>query len=308
MGGMTMIEILVVMAIIAILIGIIFAGLSYSLRSANASQTKAILADLSAMVAEAELIKPLPDFLQEPTLNARTDLEPYGKSVTVNNNTYTYVPQYLEVDTVPGDSRGHQPLDVALGSGSLGLSGSTSYTITTNINNGGPTVPAGSASPAEAYTAYVLSKLSALPKNQELLSKIPGTRFTQVTITTPKVITTWYENPPGSGSFTEGYWPPQTAKLPLILPVPLDAWGHEIYFVPGGGLVNSTAASAGIPLATPTSSTGNGLWSSVVNPSTGTYSIGQNSVTSPTGKAFWVSAGPDGDMLMGDDNIYSFTP
>jgi type II secretory pathway pseudopilin PulG len=314
---MTMVEILVVIAIIAILIGLIFAGLAFSLRSSNVSQTKAILADLNAMVAEAELIKPLPDFLQEPTLNGRPDLEPYGTSIAANNTTLTYVPQYLEVDVTPGDSRGHQPLDVPIGSGSLALSGTT--LVTTKINNGGVTVPSGKPSPAEVYTAYVLNKLLTLPKNQELFSKIPSTRFTQIVIADAGVISTWYENPPGSGSFTETGWPTSAmlssaAGNTLTLPVPLDAWGHEIYFVPGGGLVNSNWGSQASFNQAPTSSNPAGLLSSVANSGSapfaaaGSYSVGTTPVVSPTGKSFWVSAGPDGDMLMGDDNIYSFTP
>jgi type II secretory pathway pseudopilin PulG len=308
---MTMIEILVVIAIIAILMGLILGGLAFSLRSSNASQTKAILADLNAMVAEAELIKPLPDFLQEPMLNSRADLEPYGTAITVNGNQLTYVPQYLEVDVAPGDSRGHQPLDVPLGSGSLSFPSITPNPLTTKINNGGTTVAPFTPSPAEVYTAYVLNKLLTLPKNQELFSKIPSTRFTQIAIAKSGIISAWYENPPGSGSFSLTEWPTNAmlsaANGTLTLPVPLDAWGHEIYFVPGGGLVNSTAASS-IPLAAPTNTAGDGLWSSVTDPNTGTYAIGKNPVVSPTGKSFWVSAGPDGDMLMGDDNIYSFTP
>jgi len=316
---MTMIEILVVIAIIAILMGLIFAGLSYSLRSANVSQTKAILADLSAMVAEAELIKPLPDFLQEPTLNGRTDLEPYGKPVTVPGTTYQYiyVPQYLEVDVTPGDSRGHQPLDVAAGSGSIATQSITPNPMKTTIN-AGTNIPPYTASPAEAYTAYVLNKLSTLSKNQEILSKIPSTRFKQVTIRS-QAITIWNENPPGSGNYgTQQVLWPSTGALPLTLPVPLDAWGNEIYFVPGGGLVNSNwGGNPGNFATAPTpgnsgGSSAAGLWSSVVV-GTGAggvplYTVGTNPMTSPTGKAFWVSAGPDGDMLMGDDNIYSFTP
>jgi type II secretory pathway pseudopilin PulG len=308
---MTMVEILVVIAIIAILIGLIVGGLAFSLRSSNASQTKAILADLNAMVAEAELIKPLPDFLQEPTLNGRPDLEPYGTQITVNGNTLTYVPQYLEVDVTKGDSRGFQPLDVPMGSGSL--SPVASGSISTNIYIGtGTNIAAGTPSPAEVYTAYVLNKLLTLPKNQELFSKIPSTRFTQIAIAKPGIISTSYENPPGSGSYTPGSWPTSAmlsaAGGTLTLPVPLDAWGREIYFVPGGGLVNSNAAS-GMPLP----STGAGLLSGVQIGTATTsfpygYAVGNGPVVSPTGKSFWASAGPDGVMLMGDDNIYSFTP
>jgi type II secretory pathway pseudopilin PulG len=264
---MTMIEILIVIGIILILMGIALAGLAYSLRSSNINQTKAILQDLSAMTAEAELIKPLPDFLQEPTLNARPELEPYGKQVTINGNALTYVPQYLEVD-VGSHSVPHQPYDVPNGSGSLSYS-TGGINITTTINNSSDPAP---PSAAEVYTAYVLNKLSSLPKNQELLSKISSTRFTQITIpkTYAGIISTWYENPPGSGSYTMGSWPQATqftAAQPLILPVPIDAWGHEIYFVPGGGLVNGNWGTAANFSQAPTTANPAGLLSSVLSSS-----------------------------------------
>jgi prepilin-type N-terminal cleavage/methylation domain-containing protein len=76
---------------------------------------------------------------------------------------------------------------------------------------------------------------------------------------------------------------PATAGLSPTngVPVVLDGWGNPILFVPAGGMVNVyTNVSSGTPTKV--------------------------SVTSPDGRPFWVSAGPDGDLLRGDDNLYSF--
>jgi prepilin-type N-terminal cleavage/methylation domain-containing protein len=55
------------------------------------------------------------------------------------------------------------------------------------------------------------------------------------------------------------------------VPVPLDGWGNPIIFVPGGSLT-----------------------------------VASGTVSSPNGKPFFASAGGDGDMSKGDDNLYSF--
>jgi hypothetical protein len=71
--------------------------------------------------------------------------------------------------------------------------------------------------------------------------------------------------------------------ISLGQPVILDGWGNPILFCPSGGLLNvcvnvKNTTSPQIPLV----------------------------ITSPDGRPFWASAGPDGDFVKGDDNIYSF--
>ncbi len=63
--------------------------------------------------------------------------------------------------------------------------------------------------------------------------------------------------------------------------VVLDAWYNPILFVPAGGLIN-------------------------VYVNTNSNNPQLITVTSPDGRPFFVSAGPDGDFVRGDDNIYSF--
>jgi type II secretory pathway pseudopilin PulG len=67
-----------------------------------------------------------------------------------------------------------------------------------------------------------------------------------------------------------------------------DGWGKYVIFVPPGGLtgvsLGATAASGG----------------------TITYAQTGITITSPDHRAFWASAGPDGNFANGDDNVYSF--
>ena len=84
------------------------------------------------------------------------------------------------------------------------------------------------------------------------------------------------------------------------VPVLLDGWGNPIIFVPGGTLgtgapLSTTAATAG----TVVPNTG------AMRSGTGTSAITTNA-SSPDGRPFFASAGPDGDFSNGDDNLYSF--
>ncbi|HEX8914639.1 MAG TPA: prepilin-type N-terminal cleavage/methylation domain-containing protein [Humisphaera sp.] len=66
--------------------------------------------------------------------------------------------------------------------------------------------------------------------------------------------------------------------------VPCDGWGNPLVFVPPGGLTGvSVKGSATAITVTSTGVSG-----------------------SPQNRSFWVSAGPDGNLQTGDDNVYSF--
>jgi type II secretory pathway pseudopilin PulG len=75
----------------------------------------------------------------------------------------------------------------------------------------------------------------------------------------------------------------------------LDSWGNVILFVPSGGLVN---VRFGGQTSTVTGQSAVGT----------TQTLGGASIriTSPDSRPFFVSAGPDGDVSLGDDNVYSF--
>ncbi len=70
-------------------------------------------------------------------------------------------------------------------------------------------------------------------------------------------------------------------ELPMPpYPVALDAWGNPILFIPSGGVTNVWIG---------------GVWHGPDNP-----------FAAPGHRAFFLSAGPDGNFSEGDDNIYSF--
>jgi len=71
-------------------------------------------------------------------------------------------------------------------------------------------------------------------------------------------------------------------------PILADAWENPLLFVPSGGLKDVTLESTG----------GTGGTKHVIT------SSGQ--AVSPANRAFWASAGPDGNFITGDDNLYSF--
>jgi len=67
---------------------------------------------------------------------------------------------------------------------------------------------------------------------------------------------------------------------PSYPPVYLDGWGNPIIFAPATGLANVYINVNSSPTFT--------------------------GINDPNNRFFWASAGPDGDFIRGDDNIYSF--
>ena len=96
-------------------------------------------------------------------------------------------------------------------------------------------------------------------------------------------------------------------------PVILDTFRNPVLFCPAGGLVGMwTGGAPGDSAAiyhvqNPTT---NNFPSSVTAANGKTYALTLTNVAgpivAPDGKAFFASAGPDGDFTTGDDNVYSF--
>jgi type II secretory pathway pseudopilin PulG len=135
------------------------------------------------------------------------------------------------------------------------------------------------ATPAYTYPAFtsymsppapygLMGRLMSLPTAAKAISSLPSTAVTNGTY-------------PAYGT--------TTASAPVVL----DGWGNPILFVPSGGLGN-------VYLKTSTSN-----WLQVTNTS-GATTLTNAPIVSPDGRPFFVSAGPDGDFLKGDDNVYSF--
>ena len=112
-------------------------------------------------------------------------------------------------------------------------------------------------------------------------------------------------NPPAYNN----YWIQDADPTPLIL----DGWGNPLIIVPATGLVNvrgNVGTSNGTTSGT-TITIVNGSPSSVTSqlvpyPSE-PYARTLPPIQSPDNRPFFVSAGPDGDLTTGDDNVYSFS-
>jgi prepilin-type N-terminal cleavage/methylation domain-containing protein len=111
-------------------------------------------------------------------------------------------------------------------------------------------------------------------------------------------------------------WVQDDNPTPLIL----DAWGNPIIFVPATGLIN-VFTGAGTPDATvaalppPIGSIPAGISRRLPaitspegqnDPNYGPPAVAVPPGQKPPGRPFFVSAGPDGDLSTGDDNLYSF--
>ena len=111
-------------------------------------------------------------------------------------------------------------------------------------------------------------------------------------------------------------WEQDPNPTPLIL----DAWGNPLVFVPASGLINVRGnLSAGANGATVTGickkngvpvtpAPGFGVLPPVLSPEAAN-GPNYNEVAPgdrPQGRPFFASAGPDGDLSTGDDNVYSF--
>lgn len=85
-------------------------------------------------------------------------------------------------------------------------------------------------------------------------------------------------------------------------PLLVDGWNNTIIFVPASGLITNLNIGQIDPATRkPKSVQVLVRTSGLVNPYTG-----QRVLLKATDRPFWASAGPDGDLSLGDDNIYSF--
>jgi type II secretory pathway pseudopilin PulG len=141
--------------------------------------------------------------------------------------------------------------------------------------------------PATYRTAQLVKYMTSIPDNKKILERFPSDQLLPV---------------PPSGAFTGGT-------------VVLDGWRNPILFVPPAGLANVRSAQPGQNTFSSGSNYSRGArvilsgdyWTAVdstsSSPSPPSWFHG---VRSPDGRAFWASAGPDGNFATGDDNVYSF--
>jgi prepilin-type N-terminal cleavage/methylation domain-containing protein len=126
--------------------------------------------------------------------------------------------------------------------------------------------------PAVRRTQDVIARLSQVPKNKTAIGQIPGKRLLG------RPASPYAADPNKVALDTTG------KNLPTP-PVPVDGWRNPILFVPSGGIEGVNVGAK----------------------PDGTYDAPNQTITAPSNRPFWASAGPDGDFTKGDDNIYSFS-
>ncbi len=266
----TVVELLIVMSIILLLLTFLFLGLNHITATARTRDTRTVLAQAKAMF----------DTYQQQTHLAKLPLggPPAPQFWSSGTNA---------VSPIPGTP---SPLALALpterpsGKGDIGGDNRVDLVFTNPDGSANGTNDVKISGIALAQTIWVMNQLASIPENQTIISNLPTTRVKIFTLTVLAAQTSSLV--------------PFAANPPNIIrgPVLLDSWGNPIIFIPSDGLANVTFSSQRdatnlLKLYTVTST-------------------GKNSPTlvpsSPADQPFFMSAGPDGDLGLGDDNLYSF--
>ena len=162
---------------------------------------------------------------------------------------------------------------------------------TANVADG---LPSRYGSPAVINTQIVMARLLAVKNNSDAMAKLPARGQLNLLAAAQKAKA-------GDPSQAAAYDAAITAiqshlassdRYPLLQ----DAWNNPIIFVPASGL-GAAGATVGANGVVPTGAL-----------QTSGQSSGDATIikTSPDGKGFFASAGPDGNFQTGDDNVYSF--
>jgi prepilin-type N-terminal cleavage/methylation domain-containing protein len=295
-SAFTLIEVLVVMTIIVILLALFIAGYKQWSASAARANTSARIESLNGMLAFADSAGHnqfvsqwfFPSDLAAATPGALAlDAEQFGCVAQEAEDTPEVVKISGTNKTVGNCSRMNA---LAYMTFAIGTYATNTYPAPASFSGSSdwfypmPSTYTPTNSNNQGIYYGIMTKLAVLPGNSASLSKLPSNEVTTVA--------------PVSGSYTASY---PTATITLMNPNPppvvLDGWGNPILFCPGSGIVTNVNPAVTV----------GGLTNVYLNTTTGS-SQGATTITSPDGRPFWVSAGPDGDFARGDDNIYSFNP
>jgi len=297
-SAFTLIEVLVVMTIIVILLALFIAGYKQWSASAARANTSARIESLNGMLAFADSAGHnqfvsqwfFPSDLAAATPGALAlDAEQFGCVAQEAEDT----PEVVKI------SGTNKPVGNCSRMNALAY---MTFAIGTYATKTYPTFSSSFSGSAKSWFAPmpsgylptnsnnlgiyygIMTKLAIVPGNVASLAKLPSNAVTTVAS--------------NAGSYTASY-PGGTVNLVNSNPPPviLDGWGNPILFCPGSGLVTSVNPPITV----------GGLTNVYLNTTSGS-SHGPSTITSPDGRPFWVSAGPDGDFAKGDDNIYSFNP
>ena len=268
----TLIELLVVVGILMLLIGIAGYALSRVMGGSQVGSTKVRLEALKSMIGEMEaatkgLNRPIPNMWDGSGTGGTYGTQQYWRDGNPND---TNTPP--EPDPFPGPN------------GDLSLASSGSGT------------PPRYNADAILNTQQIIGLLQQVPVAKSGLDKLQASEMME---TLPAGLTGVRMTVRNATGVTVPYSGAAASPWP---PIPLDAWGNPIIFVPGGGLQVAVSgdgsSSGGTPKLLPTTVKGRDL------------------------RGFWASAGPDGafnrlpgndgafntadDIPAGDDNVYSF--
>jgi len=278
-----MLELVVVMGIILILISLLIVGMKHWGATANKQTTVLRMEVLNGMLSDLQAVAgnqfnnewfmntPPPNPTGAPLApqNLPLDMQQYGD---MNPDVQGGVPQPL-------------PLPV----------------VKMTINQIVTPVGVNSRQQAIDDTSYGIMRLfAAIPSTNKGLQSLPTSALAPFIATPAPVPTPTSPNAgPPWGPIPMVPQPPQPPATVTYPPVVLDGWGNPIIFVPASGLydIYTGLVYVNVTIVGTNHISFTGSLVSVNKP-----------VTAPDGRPFWVSAGPDGNFVLGDDNIYSFSP
>lgn len=271
----TAIELLIAIGIIVVLVGMLLLGLKHMVGSASNSSSQIGLQNARSMMAELET--------RDSLTNQLGAIYPTYSTAPIPAPEFVTVDAYDSSSTIPQ-------------------------------NNGR------FLAPAVLRTQRVMAKLRAMPDNRELLAKmaperllrpqVGGLAYGQYILTTPlspKLLTVSEQISPEHGH----------PDAPILV----DAWNNPIIFVPPAGLqvafpydgakqyaIGEVVGAAGGPFfrnlrgSKGVAAAPGDDWEQLPPSFTATNGV----VTSPDGRPFFASAGPDGNFQSPMDNLYSF--
>jgi len=324
--GFTLLEVLIVIAVIAILMGIFIAGAKHITNASKLRQTKVALGTAQGLLTNLDAqtkLRTVPagwlwyeaagsNNVVDPTATTYNTPQPWGLD-------FWRVPQRGQMIPPGGGSKQARAFDAlpdALDAPGAVVGGEAS----------GPALAMRNGSNAVLNTSIVMGLVLALPASRDVVSKLradqlfipeyvqneklptPGgdlyletsDDFNNGSFTSTRTVS----YPPGShvkynGKYYVCTTPGGTTAAPAAganwadetasgrtFPLLLDGWGNPIIFVPASGLRVRLIADK-----------------STYDPMDATQNF---VVTAPDKRPFWASAGPDGDFSKGDDNVYSF--
>ncbi len=323
----TVLELVIVMGILLILSSLFFVGFSYMANSQRAADTRATLATAMGMLQAYEQATsysknpPIPMNMVAGTVQGSggftgTDLSQHSAFYTTAPNFISATPWLTHSDGTTS-TNGTAIVELAPGTDQQ-FGGPTSITMSALSNElNGPSMPV-----QVLDTAAVMYVLESIPANSRIVASLPSSKTWTVTV--------WLANTSGLGG-------PTQVTTTLLL----DSWGNPILFVPGYGVAgvavsgavtynSNTTYSRGTRAVydeqtQPEPPTGTAVpirdfftWvnqASGINinpPAANPFTIvpytdpNWGGLCAPDLRPFFVSAGPDGDISKGDDNVYSY--